>query len=512
VSLIDAFKKARRVSTPIIAITSADQEATIKSLIPILKEEVPAVKYDVAQGPTSLNEAGRKAVLAMVDGDEAMCGLLGEDPARAMIAAYKLPEDSVLFFLNAQRQANDARTAQAIALMREKFKPTGRTIVLLAPQITLPEQIAGDTMILDDPLPGPDEIKKLLDKTYTNARQACKDLPEPTEEIERKAVESVRGLHAAAIDQTFAYSMEPTGIDISCCWLQKRNRVEQTRGLTFYQGGESYDDIGGLMAFKEFMRELYEGPEPFRLIIWLDEIEKVIGSSDYDGDGGVGRDQLGCILSNMEDNGWTGAIAVGPPGAGKSFIAKATGNSFGVPCIRMDLGAVKGSLVGESEQLVRQMLKVVLGIADSDAFFIATCNNLTNLPPELKRRFSLGRTWFFDLPDEEEKDTIWKINRERFGIDPECARPADDLWTGSDIRDCCKAAYRRRKTLAQVASQIIPIARQEPRRIESLRKMANKRFLSASYEGPYIYKDAIPQQTEVIVIPNQSVDRKTRFN
>jgi hypothetical protein len=485
-SLLTDFQRARRISTPLIAITTADQEATLRTIVANLDWKTPAVRYDVAQGPQPCREnepEDQCAAFAMVGEDEQLAQLYAEDTARAMIQAFLLPGECVLFFLNAQRQINEPRVAQAIACMRDRFKTDRRTLVLLTPQITLPEQLAGDVMMLDDPLPGPEEIGQLLDKTYSYFTDPP---PAPSEDTRRKAIEAVRGLHTAAIDQAFAFAMEPTGIDIPACWAQKRSRVEQTRGLTFYRGGETYNDIGGLDAFKSFMQEIYAGPEPFRLIVWLDEVEKTFtGSVGYGGDGGVNADQLGTILTNMEDNGWTGAIAIGPPGAGKSFIAKATGNTFELPCIRMDLGAMKGSLVGESEQYVRQAMKVLLAIADQGAFFIATCNSIQSLPPELKRRFSLGRTWFFDLPDEQERESIWKLNLARFGLDPNQPRPDSNEWTGSDIRDCCLSAYRRRRSLTDVSRQIIPFAQTEPQRLFGLRDLADNKFLSASYEGAY---------------------------
>lgn len=501
--------RARKISTPIISITTADQEALIKTILPTLKEGSPALRYDVALGPVALNREGETAVLAMLDGDPDMAPLMAEDPGRAMTQALKLPEDSIIFFLNAQKQITYARVAQAIALMRDRFKSNGRTIVLLGPQIMLPEQIAGDVMILDDPLPDKDEVEKVLDKTYSYMPE---DYPKPDEPTRRRAIEAVMGLHKAAIDQAFAFSMEPTGINVETCWSQKRSRIEQTRGLTFYRGGETYEDIGGLASFKDFMKELYEGPRPPGLFVWLDEIEKVMaGKSDYQGDGGVSADQLSCTLSNMEDNGWTGAIAIGPPGAGKSIIAKATGNTFGIPCIRMDLGAMKGGIVGESEAFIRQAMKVVYGVAKEDVFFIATCNGLSSIPPELKRRFSLGRIWFFDLPDAEEKEYIWRINLTKFGFPAETQRPDDTDWSGSDIRDCCLSAYRRRRSIVDVSKQIIPFAKQDPEKLSYLRSLANGTFLSASYEGAYVNKTlpAMANKPKVIEVPR---DRKMEFN
>jgi len=51
---------------------------------------------------------------------------------------------------------------------------------------------------------------------------------------------------------------------------------------------------------------------------------------------------------------------------------------------------MKGSLVGESERRLRAALSVVDAVSQGQALFIATCNSIGALPPELRRRFTLG--------------------------------------------------------------------------------------------------------------------------
>ena len=47
-------------------------------------------------------------------------------------------------------------------------------------------------------------------------------------------------------------------------------------------------------------------------------------------------------------------LLVGIPGTGKSLSCKAAASIFGWPLIRLDISALKGSLVGESERKIRQ--------------------------------------------------------------------------------------------------------------------------------------------------------------
>jgi hypothetical protein len=44
------------------------------------------------------------------------------------------------------------------------------------------------------------------------------------------------------------------------------------------------------------------------------------------------------------------------------------------------------------------------------SLWIATCNSIASLPPELRRRLALG-TFFFDLPASDERQHIWNIYR-----------------------------------------------------------------------------------------------------
>jgi len=57
-----------------------------------------------------------------------------------------------------------------------------------------------------------------------------------------------------------------------------------------------------------------------------------------------------------------GALLVGVPGCGKSLTAKAIATAWGVPLLRLDLGALKSKFVGESEGNLRRALRVIEAI------------------------------------------------------------------------------------------------------------------------------------------------------
>jgi SpoVK/Ycf46/Vps4 family AAA+-type ATPase len=234
------------------------------------------------------------------------------------------------------------------------------------------------------------------------------------------------------------------------------------------------------------MRRILAGNDPPRGVVFIDEIEKMLaGSTGAVADSsGVSQGILQALLTHMQDCGATGSIFIGPPGAGKSMIAKCVGNEGGIPTIALDAGAMKGSLVGQTEQAIREALRVITSVTGGQALWVATCNSIGTLPPELRRRFSFG-TFFFDLPDAEEREAIWVHYRLRFDNSCHDAEPPCEGWTGAEIRTCCMLAYRLKITLTEAANYIVPVCKSARQQIEELRRQAEGRFISASYPGPY---------------------------
>ncbi len=148
-----------------------------------------------------------------------------------------------------------------------------------------------------------------------------------------------------------------------------------------------------------------------------------------------------------------GVLLAGPPGVGKSLLAKNIANILNLPLLQLDIASMLGSLVGESEGNVRRALKTAEAIApcvlwvdeiekalsgqgDSSGvsqrilgnlltfmsectagvFVVATCNDPSALPSELKRKGRFDENFFVDLPTEPERCQILKIHLERFGI------------------------------------------------------------------------------------------------
>ncbi|OYE00119.1 AAA family ATPase [Nostoc sp. 'Peltigera membranacea cyanobiont' 232] len=148
-----------------------------------------------------------------------------------------------------------------------------------------------------------------------------------------------------------------------------------------------------------------------------------------------------------------GVLLAGPPGTGKSNCAKNIATILNLPLLQLDIASLLGSLVGESEGNVKRALKTAEAIApcvlwidelekalsgSSDTsgvsqrilgniltfmsesqcgvFVVATCNDPSALPSELKRKGRFDENFFVDLPTEPERVQILGIHLQRFGI------------------------------------------------------------------------------------------------
>jgi hypothetical protein len=331
-------------------------------------------------------------------------------------------------------------------------------------------------MVIDEPLPSAEELTELVLRLFDEA-----GLNAPAEDTVAKCVDALIGLAAFPAEQVLALALSKKGADLERLWERKRQTVEQTPGLSIWRGGETFDDIGGCETIKRFLQAVLTGREAPRVIVFVDEIEKAVAGAGTDMSG-VKTEMTGTMLSWMQDRNADGIVLIGPPGAAKSAVAKAAGNSAGIPTVAFDLTAMQSSLVGGSGERLRAALQVVDAISQGRSLWIATCNSITSLPPELRRRFTLG-TFFFDLPTEEEREAIWRIYRLKWQLDGEL--PRDEGWTGAEIKECCRKAWRLNIPLSESAQYIVPIARSAADQIERLRQQASGRFLSASRPGVY---------------------------
>lgn len=221
-----------------------------------------------------------------------------------------------------------------------------------------------------------------------------------------------------------------------------------------------------------------------------------------------------------------GAVGKGSARTPRRRPTSPLGNETGRPTLILDVGSLMGSLIGQTEERTRQAMKIVDAMApcvlfideiekalagvqssgqtdsgvsarmfgtmlgwlndhESDVFVVATSNDVSKLPPEFSRAERWDGTFFLDLPGHGEKDVIWRMYIEKFGLDADQPRPNDRDWTGAEIRSCCRLAALLDVPLVEAALNVVPVAVTAGETVERLRNWASGRCLSADRPGLY---------------------------
>jgi hypothetical protein len=354
-------------------------------------------------------------------------------------------------------------------------------LVVLAPVVQIPLELEKLFVVLEHPLPDRGQLERI-------AREVTSDQPEdlPQGEDLQRVLDAAAGLTRYEAEGSFALSLARHNLLLpASVWELKGQALKKNNLLTLHRGGERFDDLGGLTNLKDFCRRALRPGRPVKP---------------------------------------RGILLLGVPGTGKSAFAKGLGNETARPTLLLDVGALLGSLVGQSESNLRQALRVadamspcvlfvdelekaLAGVGSqgdsgvstrlfgtlltwlsdhtTDVFFVGTSNDISKLPPEFARAERFDGVFFLDLPTAPEKDAIWAMYRRLFDIPDSQARPDDTSWTGAEVRSCCRLAALLDVPLTQAAHHVVPVAVTAAEQVERLRAWASGRCLSASAPGVY---------------------------
>ena len=224
-----------------------------------------------------------------------------------------------------------------------------------------------------------------------------------------------------------------------------------------------------------------------------------------------------------------GLLLVGIQGCGKSLIAKAIANAWKFPLLKLDISAI----FAESSETPDAVLQRALHVADvmapaviwcdeiekafaegadpttrrllghilnwlqerrANSFFVATANDVSELPSELIRKGRFDELFFIDLPDETAREQIYQIHLRKRHRNPDlfdCAKLASlaQNFSGAEIEQTVIAALftafnaHREVTIDDISDAIqdtVPLYKQRTEDIKRLREWATERTRAAA--------------------------------
>jgi len=493
-TLIEQIAAARRASVPLLKITTTDPAPVMAAIhAELVKKKHPVLRWDVCSGIQGISDPESAAAALLVNqagtGEDTPAAISTGNPVEALQKAQEFaPVNTLLFMLNGGMFAtgssdNDSwkPIAQAIWNCRDPFKSTSRTLVLIGDDFKLPGLLKSDVIELVDPVPTREDIARIVRDMSRVSKVKVSD-----EDVEA-AVECLAGVLSQflcenIIAMSFVKKDDKWQMDFDFLWSQSISAIERTSGLKVIKGNASFDQIGGLDNIKGYLKQIVKGKRKPTLVVLLDELEKQLGGIGGDSSG-VSQDAYGQLLTAMNDYEWQGILFPGFPGTGKTECAKAMGAEAGGLFVMMDMGGMKGSLVGQSEQMIRNAVQVLKARGGDRVFFVGTVNDTAGIPAPLFRRMSYG-TFFFDLPTLAEQKPIWDIYRKKYGVE-DSVLPSCDGWTGAEIKQCCRLADELEIKLVEAAQYVSPVVKTMGEGVDKLRKSAAGKYFSASEPGVY---------------------------
>ncbi|MEM7537746.1 MAG: AAA family ATPase [Chloroflexota bacterium] len=388
------------------------------------------------------------------------------------------------------------------------IKSSNKTVILLGPVLQIPRELEKEITVIDFALPTSDQLKRMLGRRMEELRNAGRADISLDRRQRGQLIRACLGLTESEASNAIAKAIIQSsgrldGNAIEAVTNEKKQIIRKSGLLEFYASDEQMTSVGGLDILKEWLRKRVRA---------FSEEARAFGLPEP-----------------------KGILLVGVQGCGKSLVAKSVANSWKLPLLRLDVGRLFASLVGSSEENLRNAIKVAESIApvvlwvdeiekgfsgigssnmsdagtaarvfgsfitwlqekQSPVFVIATANNVSQLPPELVRKGRFDEIFFVDLPNSDERSDIWNIhltkrNRRPEDFDLHTLAMASEGLSGAEVEQSVVAglyeAFDQSRPLEMndlldVLQDTVPLSQMMREEIEGLREWAKQRARPAS--------------------------------
>ena len=377
---------------------------------------------------------------------------LGEfkDPIKVLEYILQSDINGIFVMKDYHPYLNESVVIRKLRDVAHSLKTSMKNVVFLSPILKVPVELEKEISVVDYNLPGKEEIGQIVKSISESIGEADKLEISRNPMLLQKVVEAALGLTAEEAENVFAKSLVQTGdFNLKIILSEKEQIIRKSGVLEYCHVNENMKGVGGLDDLKKWLNKRGKAFTPEARDFGLPEPR--------------------------------GVLLLGIPGCGKSLTAKAISSMWQLPLLKLDVGKVFSSLVGSSEENVRRAIQTAESIAPSilwldemekgfsglgssgqtdggttarvfgtfltwlqekktPVFVVATCNNVSQLPPELLRKGRFDEIFFVDLPSKEERKEIFKIhlekrNRDSKGFNIEKLAEKSIGFSGSEIEE-----------------------------------------------------------------------------
>ncbi|MGA7990128.1 MAG: AAA family ATPase [Thermoanaerobaculia bacterium] len=422
------------------------------------------------------------------------------DPVKALEAI--LAESGPGFVL-LKDLTDHLRRPEVIRRLRDAYRSLrgkGRFLILVSPRLVVPDDLRKEIHVLDYDLPDETEILFLLGqlgKRFFGEKGLV-------EADAKKLAMALKGLTSDETEHVVSkvFSRRPVFDDATYFEVlaEKEQATRKEGVLEFVPPRFSLDDIGGLENLKE----------------WLLKRKSLFTKEALDAGIPVPK----------------GILMMGISGCGKSLSVKAISALWNLPLFRLDMNLVFGT--DNPEQTFQRALRTVESLAPAllwideiemaitggreagqgDAslgrifstfltwmqekqglvFVAATANRIHLLPAEVIRKGRFDQVFFLDLPNENERKSIFNVHIRKVGADPSLfdvlfLSKATKGFVGSEIEAAVQASaieafnQGRKVTeddLSKMITYTVPLSRTMDEQIKAIKSWAHDRAMPAS--------------------------------
>ncbi len=474
----------------------------------------PRPDYRAGTLPQGNSEADRlvRAVMSSVGSDSGAAPKAAmyntADPVQALANLETLTVEGAFVLKDFHRHMDNPVVVRRLRDLGQKFSASRKTLVLTAPAIEMPPELAALVEFFDLPLPDLNRLREIIRETYTRmAATHPLKLQLDANGVDAMA-DNLRGLTEEtaerAVSQALVGRLALSTDCITDVLDAKKALMKRSEMLEFVDSTDTMASVGGLDNLKRWLQQ--------RQGSWDDHARE------------FGLDPP------------KGVIILGIQGCGKSLCAQAVAGEWKLPLVKFDTAAVYDKFIGETEKRIQKVFRIAEGLApcvlwidelekvfagsgpdsaSADAgvssrllasflswmqerkpavFVAATCNNITVLPPELIRKGRFDELFFVDLPNAAERRDIFSIQltkrkRNPAAYDLERIATAAEGFSGAEIESSVQtalyAAFARKQELSTedlltALSSTVPLSVTRAEEIEKLRSWARDRAVWAS--------------------------------